>query len=228
MLGRMATLPIDVVFDVVCPWCWIGERRLARSLAERPDLQARVRFWPYLLHPYVPREGMDKEALFRMKFGAPEAGRQVMDRIRRTGEAEGLTFRFDRIDRIPETTAAHCLVRWAGEESPERQAIMVDTLFRAHLSEGRDVGDPAVLAELAAEAGLDPDRTRTRLEADEDRDAVREEAARVRDRGVTGVPFFVINGRFPVMGAQEPRALLHVVDRALRKPAPQASSWLAP
>jgi predicted DsbA family dithiol-disulfide isomerase len=144
-------LTIDVVSDVVCPWCYLGKRRLEQALALMPDRDTTVRWRPFRLDPTIPPEGIDREDYLTRKFGSLEAVADSHQRLTEIGQAEGITYRFDAITRAPNTVNAHRLARWASAEN--RQDAMVERLFAAYFSEGLDVGDNAVVA---------PRRTATR------------------------------------------------------------------
>lgn len=202
-------LRIDAFSDVVCPWCFIGKKKLELALAQRPDLEVEVRFHPFLLHPYLKPEGEDFAAFVLQKFGT-DPGR-LFQRVLAVARDVGLSFQPELIERMPDTTAAHCLISWAG---PDQRSALVMALFNAYFCEGKDVGDPAVLAAIGGGFGLDPASSLERFSAGVDREAIREQAAEAADRGITGVPFFLVNGRWPIPGAQEPETLLRILDKA--------------
>ncbi|MCA9632305.1 MAG: DsbA family oxidoreductase [Myxococcales bacterium] len=211
-------LRVDAFSDVVCPWCFIGKKKLELALAMRPDLEVRLEFHPFLLHPYLRPEGEDFAAFVMQKFGTrPD---KLFSRVLKVARDVGLEFRPELIQRMPDTTAAHCLISWA---EPSRRAGLVMALFEAYFCEGRDVGDPQVLASLGEPHGLDPGLSLERLTAGIDREQIREQAAEAADRGITGVPFFLVNGRWPVPGAQEPETLLRVLDKARAMAATEQS-----
>jgi predicted DsbA family dithiol-disulfide isomerase len=212
-MTRTNSLRIDIVFDVVCPWCWIGDRRLRTALQRRPGVQPELHWHPFLLHPGMPAEGMARDELLREKFGSPEAGAALIQRVTEAGAGEGLEMNYDRIEVIPDTTSAHCLVQWAAAQG--LQQAVVERLMRGYFNEGRDVGRADVLAELAGQAGMDAARVRERLEVGEDRERIREQADAMRRQGVTGVPCFVIGQRYVVTGAQDPEAIGRVIDRVV-------------
>ena len=143
---------IEIFSDVICPWCFIGRRRLARALETRPGLDPDIRWRAFQLNPGMPAEGMARQDYLALKFGA-QGGGPVYDRIRETGRSEGIDFRFDAIERTPSTLAAHRLIR----ESGERQTAVVDALFDAYFLNGEDIGDTGRLADIAARAGWDKD-----------------------------------------------------------------------
>jgi len=193
-------LTIDVVSDVVCPWCYLGEKRLDAALAEesRPVV---VRWRPYQLDPSLPEGGLDRAEYMERKFGRDGRLKSIHDHLVRLGAEVGVSFAFDRIKRAPNTLDAHRLIRWAGSAGSQRE--VVDRLFRGYFVEGRDIGDRAVLLDVAAASGLDADIVDGLLAEGADADAVRREIAEAQAVGVTGVPFFIFAGRVGVPGAQD-------------------------
>ena len=169
-----SVLPIDMVSDVVCPWCFIGKRRLEKALALRPDIPVELRFRPYFLNPWVPREGISREDYLTTKFGSPERYRNIARRVADAAAAEGLTYALDGIKRQPNTLDCHRLIRWAGEAG--NAARMKQRLMDLYFTEGGDLTDPDVLVAAAADCGLDADVVRRRLAADDDVERVEQEA----------------------------------------------------
>jgi predicted DsbA family dithiol-disulfide isomerase len=210
-----APLTIDVVSDVVCPWCYLGKRRLEQAIAAVPDIPVAVRFRPYSLDPTVPPEGEDREAYIVRKFGSVKALDAAHQRLALFGSEAGIAYHFDRITRAPNTLDAHRVVRWATEAG--RGAEMVDRLFRAYFGEGRDVGDHGVLGELAGEVGLDGAVIARRLATDDDRDSVKAEIDEAYQIGVTGVPTFILGGKYGVVGAQSVAALTDAIRQVAEK-----------
>jgi predicted DsbA family dithiol-disulfide isomerase len=210
-----APLSIDVFADPVCPWCWIGKRRLEAALAARPDVEATVRYLPFQLDPTIPPEGMDRADYLERKFGDAERVRSTHDQLTAIGRDEGIAFLFADIERSPNTLDAHRAIRWAAEEGPIAQGAFVEHLFEAYFTEGQDISDLDAIARAAEEAGLDSDTLRDRLDTDEDVAIVREEAERARAIGVEGVPCFIFAGKLVVMGAHPPEVLAEAIDRAL-------------
>ena len=200
-----ALLTLDVFSDVVCPWCYLGKHRLERGLALVPELDVAVRWRPFQLDSTIPQGGIERRVYLERKFGGAEAIAPTHRRMTEMGAAEGIEFHFERIERSPNTLDAHRVIRWAATEGDEQATV--ERLFRAYFSEGLDIGDPAVLARLAAETGLDESVVAARLATDEDREAVAEEIAEAYRIGVTGVPCFVIASHYAVMGAQPPEAI---------------------
>lgn len=205
---------IDVVSDVMCPWCYIGKRRLDAALGRiGDDVAVDVRWRPYQLDPTLPKEGKDRQAYLSEKFGGAEAAERAYANVKAAGAEENIPFQFEEIGVSPNTLDAHRLVRWAGSQGTDVQGKMVAILFRMFFEEGRNVGDDAVLIEAATEAGLDPEIVRNLLESGADRDAVTEEIAVSQQMGVTGVPCFILNGKYAVMGAQS----ADVLENAIRQ-----------
>ena len=210
-----APLTIDVVSDVVCPWCYLGKRRLEQAIAAVPDIPVAVRFRPYSLDPSVPPEGEDREAHIIRKFGSLKALDAAHERLTAMGREAGLDYHFDRIKRSPNTLDAHRVARWAAEAG--KGTAMVDRLFTAFFSEGRDVGDHAVLGELASEVGLDGASITARLATNDDKDAVKAEIDEAYQIGVTGVPTFILGGKYGVVGAQSVDALTEAIRQVAEK-----------
>ena len=200
---------IEIFSDVICPWCYIGKRRLERALAQRSDLDVRIGWRAFQLNPWMPEEGMEREAYLQAKFGSRDAS-NIYENIRRVGAAEGIAFRFDLIQRTPNTLNAHRLIRLAGRHGA--QDAVVEALFQAYFVDGRNIADIGVLAEIAAEAGLDGEAARRDLDGDLDREAVRSEDARARQMGIQGVPCFIVDRSYAVSGAQEPEYFLPLFD----------------
>ena len=215
-------LTIDVVSDVVCPWCYVGEKRLEAALAEAPQPVA-LRWRPYQLDPTIPEGGLDRAEYMEKKFGKSGRLQSVHDNLTRLGADVGIPFAFDKIKRAPNTLDAHRLIRWAN--SAGVQGKVVDRLFRTYFVEGRDIGDPAVLIDIASECGLDARLVEKLLAEEADVDLVREEIAQAQAIGVTGVPFFIFAGRLGVPGAQDPSVLLRAMAQArqaMNEPANEA------
>ena len=200
---------IDVVSDVVCPWCYLGKRRLEQALALLPNLPVTVHWRPFHLDPTIPKGGIDREEYLTKKFGSPEAVEESHQNLTMIGADEGIDYQFDRITRSPNTADAHRVIRWAAEDGLEEP--MVERLFRAYFSEGEDIGDHDVLAALAEEVGLDGRDIADRLATDMDRDLIAAEVEQAQKIGVTGVPCFILDQRYAVMGAQAPEALAQAI-----------------
>ena len=204
-------LTIDVVSDVVCPWCYLGEKRLEMALDEAPQPVA-LRWRPYQLDPTIPDGGLDRAEYMAKKFGKSGKLQTAHDNLTRLGAEVGLPFAFDKIKRAPNTLDAHRLIRWAN--SAGVQGKVVDRLFKAYFVEGRDIGDRDVLIDIAGECGLDARLVEKLLAEGADADLVREEIAQAQAIGVSGVPFFIFAGRLGVPGAQDPSVLVRAMAQA--------------
>lgn len=191
---------LDIISDIACPWCYVGKAYLDRALEAHPDHPFTVEWHPFQLSPEMPKAGMDRRAYMEAKFGGRDGAVRAYAPLIEHAEAAGIELNLDRIARQPNTLDAHRLIHWAGLEG--RQTAMVSSLFRALWRDGRDVGDPDVLADLAGEVGLDRAMMRRLLDGDGDVDDIRARDAHARERGVTGVPCFVIANRHVLQGAQ--------------------------
>ncbi len=211
-------LTVDIVSDVVCPWCYIGKRRLDTALAQlrdaEPALQINVHWHPFQLNPDLPREGVARRSYLAAKFGGPEQASQVYARVSAAGESVGIPFAFDAIERQPNTLDAHRLIAWAQSRHEGDADTLVDRLFHAYFVDGRFLGDRNELIVLAQAAGYDADDARAFLASDELTAKVANADQRARDQGVSGVPFFIFGGKTAVSGAQEPRVLLEAIAQA--------------
>jgi predicted DsbA family dithiol-disulfide isomerase len=200
---------IEIVSDVVCPWCFIGKRRLEQALA-RVQAEVEVVWRPFQLNPGLPEEGMERELYVQRKFGS--AGPGVYARVAAVGASVGIPFAFERIVRQPNTVAAHQLIGLASRGA--RQDAMVETLFRGYFLEGADLTRRADLVSLAGQAGLDPAAAHACLEDRASRRTVEDADRQARALGVEGVPFFIFDRRLAVSGAQEPEVLVQAIERA--------------
>jgi predicted DsbA family dithiol-disulfide isomerase len=219
MNQEIEPLTIDIVSDVVCPWCYLGEKRLEQALAEEAG-PVVVRWRPYQLDPTIPEGGLDRAEYMEKKFGKSGRLQSVHENLTRLGAEVGLPFAFDKITRSPNTLDAHRLIRWAA--SAGVQSRVVDRLFEAYFVEGRDIGDRVVLTEIAAECGLDADLVERLLAEGADSEVVRQEVEQAQAMGVSGVPFFIFAGRLGVPGAQEPSALRQAMAEARQAMAESA------
>ena len=210
-------LAIDVFSDVVCPWCYIGERRLARGLelarARHPGLAVDLRWRPYQLRPDMPPEGESWATFMREKFGGEERARAMFAQVTSIGAAEGLTFRFDRVASSPNTVDAHRLILIAAAAG--REWPMADALFRAYFAEGANLNDHEQLVHVAVRAGLSAVEVREHLAGDDGKAEVVRSQLSAGRLGVQGVPFYVVDGRLGVSGAQPPELFARVLEQAL-------------
>jgi predicted DsbA family dithiol-disulfide isomerase len=205
---------VDVVSDVICPWCFIGKRRLEKALRTLPgDVETQVVWHPFELNPEMPRAGIDRRAYRQAKFGSPEASRALDARLAAAGATEGIVFAFDRILRTPNTFDAHRLIWLAQRES--RQDPIVEGLFRGYFLEGADIGARETLVDIAVASGLSRERVDGFLESDESVAAVRHAEAEAWRLGIHGVPHFIINGKYAISGAQSAETLAAAFERVL-------------
>jgi len=204
---------IAFVHDLVCPWCYIGLRRLLRAVANRPDISADLRFHPFLLNPDMPRAGMPRSDYIARKFGGNERAQRMQNTIREIGLQEGIFFRFDTITRTPATINAHRLVRFAnrhGETLP-----VVEAIFAAYFNDGRDIGDIGTLVAIAAEQGLPVRDATDYLAGNEDCECVHHDNLTAHRLGISGVPCFIFGDSLAIAGAQEPEVIERLFDAAL-------------
>ena len=207
-----ARLGIEIVYDLVCPWCFLGVRRLMRTLRRRPDLLFDVTWRPFLLNPDMPRGGMARPDYVIRKFGGEDRARRLYASITEIGRVEGILFRFDRIRRTPSSIDAHRLVRFASRYG--QADAMADALFSAHFTDGLDIGDPALLVAIASACALDRALVGHFLASTDEVDAVHAENLRAHRLGINGVPCFIISGRHAIAGAQEPEVIERLLDVA--------------
>jgi predicted DsbA family dithiol-disulfide isomerase len=205
-------LPIDVVSDVVCPWCYIGKRLLEKAIALKPEIPVEVRFRPYFLNPWVPREGMSRDDYLIAKFGSVERYNANSGRVVDAANFAGLAYARDKIKRQPNTLDCHRLILWAGASGDA--ARMKQRLMEIYFSEGGDLSDREVLVRAAVDCGMEAERVRALLAGDEDVEQVEREAQSAKDAGIDGVPCFIFGGAMAVSGAQAPEALAQAIERA--------------
>ena len=208
-----ARLVIEIVYDFVCPWCYLGVKRLSFLLQRRQDLSVDLVWRPFLLNPDMPRAGMSRTDYVVRKFGGEDRARRLYSAIAEIGRREGMPFRFDRIRRTPSSVDAHRLVRWSTAFGVG--AEMVEALFSAHFTDGRDIGDVHVLIDVALACGLDGIAATAFLLGDAEVDAIHAENLRAHRLGINGVPCFVIGGRHAIAGAQESEVIERLLDIAV-------------
>ena len=231
----MSELTIDVVSDVVCPWCFIGKHHLDHALhlwhAEQPQCAVAVRWHPFFLNPDTPEAGEPYRPFLEKKFGGPEKLAEIWQRVNAAGSAAGIEFAFEKIELRANTLNAHRLIHHAQKvmspAKPETVSLadgtdgiavnkLIEGLFAAQFLEGRHLGDRAVLAEVAAESGMARDAVQRYLESDEDAAEVRAAAGEMHRMGISGVPFFIFNNKLAASGAQPPEALLKAMREAMQ------------
>lgn len=202
---------IDVVSDVVCPWCFIGKHRLEKALALRPGIAVEVHYRPYFLNDWIPREGISREEYLTTKFGSPERYKGIAQRVGAAAAAEGLVYASDKMKRQPNTLDCHRLIRWA--EAIGKSTEMKQKLMDLYFTKGADLTDRDTLLKAATDVGLDANKVREALASDQDVAAVEQEALSAKEAGIEGVPCFIFGGKFAVSGAQSPEHLAEAIDR---------------
>jgi predicted DsbA family dithiol-disulfide isomerase len=207
------TLKIEVYSDVVCPWCYIGKRRLERALGQlNGAAPARITWRPYQLNPTMPKDGMDRTTYLEAKFGSLDAFRQMEEHVLAAGAAERIPFAFEKVVRTPNTFLAHRLI-WYAEQQGCQDAV-VESLFRGYFTEGADIGSVPVLGQLAGRAGLDAAAVESFLQSEEGTTEVKAEEATGYRLGIRGVPYFVLNGSISISGAQPPDIFVSAIRQA--------------
>ena len=208
-MSTLKPLKIDIVSDVVCPWCYIGKRRIEDALALVPDVPVEVHWRPFFLNPWVPREGISREEYLTTKFGSVEAYKNIAGRVVAAASEEGLVYRPDQVRRQPNTTDCHRLIHWA--EAAGKAGEMKQRLMELYFRDGGDLTDTEVLVQAAADCGLDADEVRRRLATDEDVDLISAQAKDASNKGISGVPTFVFAQKYAVSGAQPAEQLARAI-----------------
>lgn len=210
-MNQNVSVSVDVISDVVCPWCYIGQKRLDKAIAAAPGVEVNVGWRPYQLDPTIPPEGKDRKAYMLAKFGSEEKLQQIHDRIVPVGAAEGIAFDFHAMKIAANTLDAHRVIRWAASAGEGVQDRIARALFAASFEKGENIGDHAVLARIAGENGMDEALVASLLASDADKEAVQAEIAQAQQMGVTGVPCFLLEGKYAVMGAQDAEVLADAI-----------------
>lgn len=212
-------LKIEIVSDLICPWCFIGKRKLDAALqmlhAERPDVSTRIAWLPFELNPQMPCEGLDRKTYRSTKFGSWAKSQQLDAGVAQAGAEVGIRFDFAHMERTPNTFDGHRLLWLAKGDGEAAQNALSETLFRAYFCEGEDIGDHATLTRLASSCGLETSRVAAFLVSDEGAREVRAEQQWAQSAGVSGIPFFIFNRTHGTSGAQPPEALLSVMRQVL-------------
>jgi len=217
-MSEKQTINIDVVSDVMCPWCYIGKTNLDKAINQMDDVDVTVNWRPYQLDESLPKEGKDRAEYLNNKFGGEAGAKEVYGRIKDAGKAHGIDFNFTDMKVSPNTLDAHRVIMWAGGQSPEIQDKLVERLFELFFLEGANIGLDEVLTEAAKHAGMDGDIVKTLLENDDDKDVVAAQVNHARSMGVTGVPFFIFDNRVAVPGAAPVEQLVGAARHALENP----------
>ena len=219
MIASNAPLNIDIVSDVVCPWCYIGKRHVEQAILQwqqrHPDAVVNVRWHPFQLNPDLPLEGTDRKGYLEAKFGGPQRAKEIYARVAAAGRNAGLELNFDGILKQPNTLAAHALIAYAqtADEGAHGDAV-AERLFKAYFVDGEFIGDLDVLVAIAAECGLDAAATRAVLSERATLDQIAAQDVSVRQKGITGVPFFIFNEKVALSGAQPPDVLLDAMEKS--------------
>ena len=211
-MPELKPLVIDVISDVMCPWCYIGKKRLEKAIKSVPDIQVDVRWHPYQLDPTLPPEGKDRATYMNEKFGGADRAEAAYDRVRQAGREEGIPFAFEKIEVSPNTLDAHRLILWS--RSDDLQDDVVERLFRAYFVEGRNLAKSETLVQISAEAGMQSDLVEQLFETDSDLAKLKRQIEQASEMGVTGVPFFIIDGRFALAGAEDPATIAAALQHA--------------
>ena len=220
-MSTLKPLQIDIVSDVVCPWCYIGKRRIEDALALAADVPVDVRWRPFFLNSWIPREGIGRDEYLTAKFGSVEAYKGIAGRVVTAAGEEGLEYRPDQVKRQPNTIDCHRLIHWA--EAQGKSAEMKQRLMELYFRDGGDLTDIDVLVQAAADCGLDTDDVRRRLATDEDVALISTQAQEAADKGISGVPTYVFAGKYAVSGAQPVEQLA----RAIRQVSAEVNAQAA-
>ncbi len=218
----MGFMRIDIYSDTVCPWCFLGKRRFEVALAARPQYEAKVTFRPFELNPEIPAEGVERAAYLAAKVGSPERIKEIQAALTRQGEAAGIQFRFDLIERVPNTRRSHLLLVHAGRRG--RQAAVKDRVMRAYFEQGCDIGDLEELVRIGVEAGLIENEVRSALVLRAGQDGVVAAERHAAVLGITGVPTFVFDGQYTISGAQDVGNFTRVFDQVAEFAARRAAA----
>jgi predicted DsbA family dithiol-disulfide isomerase len=205
------TVRVEVVSDVVCPWCYIGKRRLEAAIALVPGIDVDVNWRPYFLNPWIPREGIDRQTYLETKFGSVERYSAIAERVATAAAIEGLVYDSEKMSRQPNTLDCHRLILWS--RSATDPGRMKQRLMELYFAEGADLSDPKVLIQAAVDCGMEGDLVRRLLASDADVDRIENEAESAKEAGIDGVPCFIFGGSMIVTGAQSPEYLANAIER---------------
>jgi predicted DsbA family dithiol-disulfide isomerase len=208
-MDAIKPLQIDIVSDVVCPWCYIGKRRIENALALASDVPVHVNWRPFFLNPWIPREGIDRATYLETKFGSVDAYTGIAQRVVAAANDEGLSYRPETVKRQPNTIDCHRLIHWA--DAAGKAAEVKQRLMELYFRDGGDLTQSETLVQAAADVGLDADDIRRRLASDEDVERISADAKEAADKGISGVPTFVFAGKYAVSGAQDAAKLARAI-----------------
>jgi predicted DsbA family dithiol-disulfide isomerase len=211
---------VDVVSDVVCPWCFIGKRRLEQAIALNPDIPVEVHYHPYFLNDWIPSGGISRDEYLTKKFGSPERYKEIATRVSAAAAEDGLVYAIDKLSRQPNTTDCHRLIHWAEQIGKAPQ--MKQRLMELYFSEGADLSDKAVLVKAASDIVLDADEIAKKLASDDDLAIVSQRVEQAKSAGIQGVPFFIFDNAYAVSGAQAPEQLAGVIRKVAEEKTQKA------
>ncbi len=203
-------IQIDLFSDVICPWCFIGKRRLERALNQRSNSGVDINWRAFQLNPDMPKNGMPRDHYLEAKFGGPDRAKTIYDNIRKTGETEGIEFEFEKIQKTPNTVLAHRLISWSKDQ--KKSDLIVESLFKAYFYEGRDIGSLETLKEILEDSNIDTESFVRYAKSDEGIDQVANDTRYAYSNGITGVPCFIFDKKYSISGAQEPEAFFPLFD----------------
>lgn len=211
-MSEVPPITIDVISDVMCPWCYIGKKRLEKAIKSVPDIPLVVRWHPFQLDATLPKTGKDRQTYLNDKFGGPDKARAIYGQIAAAGREEGIDFAFDRIALSPNTLDCHRLILWS--RADDLQDEVVERLFQAYFLNGEDLTRSDVLVRISDEAGMESDLVEQLFDTDSDLEKTREHIANAHESGITGVPCFIIDGRFVLAGAEKAETLAAAIQHA--------------
>lgn len=217
---------IEVIFDTICPWCYLGKRRLEEALRSRPNIRPDISWSAFLLNPHIPTQGIDLNDYLNAKFGSNNRAKKIYQSIEVLGKSLGIDFQFSRLKRIPNTLDAHRLVRYYSRLGFGSE--VVEVLFQAHFIRGLDTGNRKLLFKLVEEIGFDSSPIRDYLFSDQDIEDIKKQNSRVHHFGINGLPAFVIDNQFSISGAQEPKILSRLIEVAEERHKENFSEGLQP
>lgn len=212
-MKEKTSISIDVISDVMCPWCYIGKKRLEKAVDALEGIDVKIHWRPFQLDPMLPPEGKDRQAYLNEKFGGQARAADFYTRIEEAGSGEGIPFDFAAIKVSPNTLDAHRVIRWAASAGTDVQGRIAQRLFQLYFEEGANIADHSVLIQAARDCGMDASIVETLLATDADREAVRKEIEIAQEMGVSGVPCFIVESRYAVLGAQDSEILADAISR---------------
>lgn len=208
------TVKLDIVSDVMCPWCFVGKRRLEKAIANvDSSIKIEINWLPFQLDASLPPEGKDRRLYLLEKFGSKENSDRLHEGIIQAGDGENIDFQFDAIKVSPNTLDAHRLIAWAGQHGDDQQERVVELLFKAYFLEGKNIGDHEILGDVAEQVGMNKQDVIERLKSDDGIVETKQAVEHAHRIGVNGVPFFIFDGKFGVSGAQAPETLAMAIEK---------------